>query len=263
MLPDPISIFTAIGGAQLAAKVLGPSAEYLGEGIRDVLAKRQTNTKRILENAEKKLGDKVSKPGQVPPRVIKEVIDEGSFCDDEVTLEYFGGVLASSRTDSSRDDRGVAMMKLISRLPTYQLRTHYLLYTAVRYLLSGSEINFGSSEDCRKAKTYIPIHTYLNGMGLTQNEVSKINTVQLHALAGLYREGLISDWRSAWKVADLGLGDVVSHPGLTFIPTTVGVELFLSAYGLADIHPSQFLQADINIKPMEGVEFDAEVCKIV
>jgi hypothetical protein len=164
---DPLAIFGAIGGAQLVVKVLGPSAEYLGTNLKQLIEKRQQNTKRILENAEKKLVDKAKEDGQVSPRIVKEVLDEGSFCEDDIAVEYFGGVLASSRTENNRDDRGVVMMRLIGQLSTYQLRTHYMIYFAIKDKLGGSPINFADGNECHKARIFIPFSAYINGINIT------------------------------------------------------------------------------------------------
>ena len=115
---------------EIINKVLGPTAEYLGEEIlAGVKKKRAENTWNIFSNAEKKLGDKLDRPGQVPPKVLRTIINEGSYSDDAVATEYLGGVLASSRTEEGRDDRGDRLAKLISNMSIYQLRSHYLIYS--------------------------------------------------------------------------------------------------------------------------------------
>ncbi len=86
------------GSAKIVEKLLGPTAEYLGGGIRDYTKKGMTNLGRIFEHAAKILGDKLDEPGPVPPRVLKGILQEGYFCEDELTAKYFGGVLASSRS---------------------------------------------------------------------------------------------------------------------------------------------------------------------
>jgi hypothetical protein len=45
------------------------------------------------------------------PKVIKAILDDGSFCDDELTASYFGGVLASSKTEVGCDDRGATSLR--------------------------------------------------------------------------------------------------------------------------------------------------------
>src|SRR6266496_693093 len=107
---------TAIGSAKIVEKLLGPTADYLGTGLRSWTEKRVENTRRIFTHAAKLLGDRLESPGSVPPKVLKGILDDGSFCDDELSAEYFGGVLASSRTGVSRDDRGASFTALLGRL---------------------------------------------------------------------------------------------------------------------------------------------------
>jgi hypothetical protein len=264
---DPLAIFGAIGGAQLVVKVLGPSAEYLGTNLKELMEKRQKNTKRILENAEKKLGDKANKEGQVSPRVIKEVLDEGSFREDDIGIEYFGGVLASSRTDSNRDDRGIVMMKLISSLSTYQLQTHYMIYKSIKSLLDGFSINFGTGNERRKARVFIPLSSYMGGIGITGYEAEKFDTILSHSMVGLSRESLLEGYEYSYTVEGFNLNDSIKNSidegGLLVVPSALGVELFLSANGLADLHPIRLLDKSTIIRPLEGVNFDMTKCKIL
>src|SRR5262245_56683283 len=137
---------TAIGSAKVVEKLLGPTADYLGAGLRSWTEKRVENTKRIFVHATKLLGDGIDAPSSVPPRVLKGILEDGSFCDDELSAEYFGGVLASSRTGISRDDRGASFTALLSRLTTYQIRTHFIFYRIVRNLFAGTGISVSTSE---------------------------------------------------------------------------------------------------------------------
>jgi len=63
---------------------------------------------------------------------LKNVFDEGKYCEDDLSKEYFAGVLASSRTKDGKDDRGMTNAKLVSNLSSYQIRTHYIFYTLLR-----------------------------------------------------------------------------------------------------------------------------------
>ena len=130
-------------------KLLGPTADYLGEGLRDLTRRRVESIGRILSKASTKLGSQLDEPGQVPPRVLKTVLNEGSYCEDPVALEYFGGVLASSRTERGRDDRGARVAKVVDNLSTYQLRTHYLIYSSIANLFATSGKRFGTDQDRR------------------------------------------------------------------------------------------------------------------
>jgi hypothetical protein len=78
---------------------------------------------------------------ELPPKVLKVILEEGAFCDDELASEYFAGVLASSRTQNDRDDRGATYAQLVSRVSNYQIRFHYLFHCAFTRIYSGSTVN--------------------------------------------------------------------------------------------------------------------------
>ena len=103
---------------------------------------RIENLKRIFDKAKEKLGDKINEQGAVSPRVLKGIINEGSWSDDFLSVEYFSGVLASSKTGILRDDRGVYFNALISGLSAYQLRMHYLFYHAIKREFNGTRYQY-------------------------------------------------------------------------------------------------------------------------
>ena len=125
-MPEPL---TTVGLGAVAAylgkdgiqKLLGPTADYLGQGLRDFTEKRVQTSGQIFQIAESKLGTKLDTPGEVPPKVLKAVLDEGSFSNDSLAVEYLGGILASSRTEHGRDDRGARIAKVMDALSTYGL----------------------------------------------------------------------------------------------------------------------------------------------
>lgn len=51
---------SAIGGAKVAEKILGPTSEYIGEQLKEWTKKKVKNTANIFKNAEKKLGSKIN-----------------------------------------------------------------------------------------------------------------------------------------------------------------------------------------------------------
>ena len=95
-MPEPTTVGLAALVAYLSkdgvSKILGPTADYLGGQFKEFTQKRIENVGKIFSNAEKKLGNKIDRPGQVPPKVLKTIINDGSYSDDDVTVEYFGGV---------------------------------------------------------------------------------------------------------------------------------------------------------------------------
>ena len=138
---DPPTAALAFIGADLARRVLGPTASYLGDEAKTWAKARVTNIRNIFESAVKKLRADGRAEGSVPPRILKSIIDDGSFCDDAIITEYFGGVLASSKSGISRDDRGVTYLSLISRLSSYQVRAHYIIYQILKNLFQKEDLN--------------------------------------------------------------------------------------------------------------------------
>jgi hypothetical protein len=132
-----------LGGRELLVKLLGPTADYLGTELRRFTERMDNNLRRVFVRAGEMAGPALNEPGQVPPRVLKEILQAAPFADDELTSEYFAGVLAASRSKEEQDDRGAVFVNLLSQLSTYDIRTHYLFYTALRRCYQAEFVNIG------------------------------------------------------------------------------------------------------------------------
>lgn len=242
-----------LGSAEVIKKILGPTADYMGEGLKDFTGKRANNLKNIFQSAQKKLEHRIELEGAVPPRVLKGILDEGSFCDDFIATEYFGGVLASSRSGISRDDRGVSFIALISRLSTYQLRTHYIFYHMVKHLFNGTYINVGASEDRSKMQVYVPLDVYVDAMEFVEQE--NFSTLISHIMFGLHKENLVGEEFAFGPTKEVmqKYFKKATGPGITFYPMGLGVELFLWAYGKSDLPIKEFFN------PANYFEIDGRV----
>ena len=238
-MPEPIVIAGLVAsaahlGKDAIIKILGPTADYLGGELKEFTEKRIENVGKIFSNAEKKLGNKLDSPGQVPPKVLKVIINEGSFSDDNITVDYFGGVLASSRTEIGRDDRGSRLGKIIDNFSTYQIRTHYLIYSTISEIFLNSENSFGLSENRRKMQLFIPFRGFFYAMEFTRNEWDDPQILH-HIFHGLSTDGLIENNWAFGNPKDL---KPILHnaPGAGIIcsPSVLGVELFLWAFGHGD-----------------------------
>lgn len=241
-----LAIFgSALGGAKLLDKILGPTADYLGEGLKNLAEKAVNNCTRIFVKAKEKLGDRIEQNGAVPPKVLKGIIQEGAFCDDELTAEYFGGVLASSRSEVSRDDRGASFISLISRLSSYQIRSHFVIYHILKKLYLGTNLRIGRQKNREKIGIFISHIEFDAAMEFSEKESS--TQILPHVMWGLYREGLITAFtmgrkdqlREFWKDADTA--------GIIFQPSAFGVELFCWAHGRSDIPTNDFLSVDVQL----------------
>jgi len=118
----------------------------------------------VRKKAAKKLGKEAEKPGSVPPKVLKGILQDAPFCDDELGAEYFGGVLASSRSGIERDDRGATFLALVGRLGTYQIRSHFSFYSLAKRLFDGTGIGIPDPVGRGRLRTFIPIAAYSTAM---------------------------------------------------------------------------------------------------
>ncbi len=235
-MPEPI---TTVGLGAIAAylgkdglqKLLGPTADYLGNGLKDFTQKRVENIGRIFQNAEKKLGEKKELLGSVPPKVLNTIINDGSYNDDGVAVEYFGGVLASSKTELGRDDRGATMAKIVDGLSTYQLRTHFLIYSTIRELFKNKEYKF-NMEDRKEMEVFLPFSHYLNAMEYSAEEKANVDSLFRHTFFGLTNDGLIeNNFLYGSKEVMLKRVPKAEEDGIVCQPSALGAELFLWAFG--------------------------------
>lgn len=238
-MPEPI---TTVGLGAVAAylgkdgiqKLLGPTADYLGQGLRDFTQKRVETIGQIFHKAESKLGNKIETPGEVPPKVLKAVLDEGSFSNDELAVEYLGGILASSRTEHGRDDRGARIAKIVDSLSTYQLRSHYLIYSTVRTLFAekGLSMNMLGRP---KMQIFLPFAGYFAAMDFSHTEMQQISSLLSHIFFGLHGDNLLEgDWQYGDKDSIGKLFAGATEGGIVCQPSSLGTEVFLWAFGQAD-----------------------------
>ena len=229
-----LGVATAYLAKDGVAKLLGPTADYLGEGLRDLTQRRVESIGKMFTIASKKLGSQIEAPGQIPPRILKTVMHDASYCEDPLVLEYFGGVLASSRTEDGRDDRGVRLMKIVENLSTYQIRTHYLLYSTISNLFSNSGKQIGTTEHRSELRVFLPASSYATSMKFSKEEWDNPQIMH-HIWHGLYSDGLIEgDWLFGSREIIKRRFTSAPEDGIICQPASMGAELFLWAFGYGD-----------------------------
>lgn len=232
----------ALGTAQVTkdmlGRMLGPTADYLGEGFRDWTERGLSNVRTVFANGAERLGDRLDTPGGVPPRVLQAVLEQAQFAEDEVAREYLGGVLASSRSEDSRDDRAATHARLIGDLSTYALRTHYLLYTALRAIEDGRNVDAWNLGDTARQRFYVATTDYLLGMDFNEaeSEFGRINGILADTFLNLGRFNLLGTWAigTPQSLRSAVLNLAFPKPGLVFSPSREGALLYCSAQGVRD-----------------------------
>jgi hypothetical protein len=262
-MPDADAMQTgalALAGLWGLKKVAGPTLDMLGSEISDFVQRRIENLKRIGEAGARKV--RGSGKGQVNARVLKDVVTDGSLVEDELAAEYFGGVLASSRSEDGQDDTSLPLMGLIKRLSAHQLRLHYAIYWNLNRLYSESS---ESAEIVKiltlgyKRGVFIPDPTIRKLMGPKRDELTGLKLLE-HMVYGLQREGLV--YRTGVFRNDLvPRGRLVfkaENPGLIASATNHGIELFMAAYGYAREPLYRFLDRELEFEQWPGLGYISE-----
>lgn len=208
-----------VGTAWAAKKVLGPTLDAIGD---DLASCYRIGIDKILASAYRKIKD-VEDGKAANLRVAHDILRNGAFSTDDFVLEYFGGLLASSRSNDGWKDDATPFVDVVKSLSSSQLRLHYNMYNALEQLvLHDPEICQSSSpsSDAVKSKT----------LYMHYNDVDAV----LH-LNVLYRHGLIES--GSFKGTNFSYPDDDEEQILfymTGVPTVFGVMLYAAGHGVLD-----------------------------
>ena len=119
---DDKKISIAVPGEWALKKVLGPTLDTLGEDINKVY---QIGRDKIIKVAQRKVTN-IEDGASANLRVSRDVFWNGAFTDEAICAEYFGGILASSRSQDGKDDSGVYYVDSMNH-PAAELFPHSAL----------------------------------------------------------------------------------------------------------------------------------------
>jgi hypothetical protein len=206
-------VAAAVPGEWAVRKLIGPLFDEVGTDLARAYA---AGRDKLLSKATSKVED-LEDGRRANLRVAKDVLMNGSITDDEVCAEYFGGVLASSRSEDGADDGAIGYVGAIQGMSSKQLRLHYFIYNELNRLLSESseKVHVGQGSELNKWGVYILTgELMLSGMDVTREMVA------------LSRLGLVSNWTVNSHPFDEGK----LIPYLMATPTTFGVLLYAVAH---------------------------------
>ncbi len=198
-------------GALALKKVLGPAAEELGRDLKDLY---KVGWEKLLASAYRKLKNP-DDGKQANLRVAQDVLWNGALTNDEVCAEYFGGILASSRSEDGKDDSNIQYSSAIRSLSSSQLRLHYLIYNVFNKMLvtKQAKINVAQGDEIQAHSIWLSatelMETYQINVDIDFN--------------GLYKQGLVYEYK--WDT----LATAPVHFGMAK-PTTFGVTLYAAAH---------------------------------
>lgn len=251
-MPDPISVGTALVKAastaassepkkdteKLIARLLGPAIDEFAAALARSVAYRTRNFGRIAEKASTKAGD--DGHGIVHPRVAYSVLEDGSLCDDELMVEYLGGVLAGSRSPDGLDDRAITWCRCVSSMSWLQVKAHFLLYREwSAHLYGRTDVELGMNRE--QAMMHVELAEFASAL-VADADIPALDAAH-HAIIGLVHLGLISD--------DFVIGDPIYLPAryhcrppfeqlLITSPSMRGIELYGWAQGLPGLTADKF-----------------------
>lgn len=140
---------------------------------------------KILNSAIRKTPD--LEDGKRPNiRVAHDVLSGGAFSDSEICAEYFGGIMASSRSEDGQDDDVINFVKVVKSMSSKQLHLHYALYNRTNELF----VCNGIQADPASGNKLEEHRVWFSSVQLYQEFGWELGT-HLHIL---YREGLISGY---------------------------------------------------------------------
>jgi hypothetical protein len=250
-----------VGGAVVFAgwagrKLLGPLFDEIAEDWRNRYSDyRIGNLNRIGRNAQAKVGGEIEADGVVPTRVALRLMEEGSWCEAPVMMEYFGGILAASRSADGDDDRGAAWASLVGRLSTFDIYLHYLAYDAIRRVFKGQDdLNFGIDTTRHTSRVYLPGSEIFAAMKVEDSEENWTD-VLYPSMNALLRENLLGDEHAGGNDTFMRdqRGIDVDGSGILVTPSVPGLELFLWAHGHAHLGINHVLKADVEFKVEEDL----------
>jgi hypothetical protein len=210
-----IKLGAEVIAAAMGKKLFGPTFDVMGNDIKQAYVK---GVNKVFEKATEKTD--VNKPGKTNLRVSMDVLRNGTYTDEEICAEYFGGILAASRNENGDDDSGIFYLDIIKSLSSDQLKMHYIIYrTFNKYLLTGDKKSFnaGLIPDLDKEAIYFPLIKI----------VEQFRSVDPGAiLHSLYSKDLIGEF----FLDPRPIGEDILFPYLRVSPTAIGIQLFAIAY---------------------------------
>ena len=213
---------TAALAGYLGNKVFGKTLDKVGGDISKLYDGTKENVKNIISNAAKKLKTSIDSNEETNLRVTRDVLWNGSFADDPICIEYFGGILASSRSKDGKNDTGIFYLDIIKSLSSDQLRMHYIIYRALNKLLILNEqkksLNPGQENELNNEKLFFVFsQNFLNQFGSADFGV---------ILHGLSAKNIIGHFQTqSYQSGDKKLNFYYCE----IVPKSLGVQLFAIA----------------------------------
>jgi hypothetical protein len=145
---DSIKILTqgaVDGAAAFLGRICLPAAEEFGLLLKDrVSSWRSKNAIGIATKAEKILTNSGRQNHYAYPRLAVEIVEKGSWAEDDIFQAAWAGLLASSCTENGDDDSNILFASLLEQLTKVQIRIlNYACENVAKYVAEAGWIQAG------------------------------------------------------------------------------------------------------------------------
>jgi hypothetical protein len=146
-------------------------------------------------------------------------------------------------------------MSLISRLSSYEIRSHYIVYTSIKHVFNGSDADLTTAIGRRISRVFIPLSTYETAMEFTTDENAA--SITEYVMPGLLRERLIGQEFATGPLEHLQrLCLNAPSDGVVVEPSVLGVELILRASGRSSLSVKDYLKLTTLFEPYKDVDLN-------
>lgn len=116
---------TVEGASAFLSSICMPAAEEFGEWMKDevhLLRKRSINAVRLADRARRLVEQAPQGEVHAPPRLVAQIIETGSWSEEEELQQMWGGLLASACSPDGKDDSNLIFTDLLSRMTIAETR---------------------------------------------------------------------------------------------------------------------------------------------
>lgn len=152
-LVDGISSFFSV--------ICMPAAEEFGLYLKDRVAiYRLTNIHKVILKAQKRINKDTSKiSSSVSPKLIKTIVDEASWAEDESVQEMWAGLLAGAALNNEITDESIIYVNQLKELSAYEARLVNLIYSDPRIGSVGQPITIVNDSFLLNNRLIFPLST--------------------------------------------------------------------------------------------------------
>jgi hypothetical protein len=191
-------------------KLLGPTFDEMGEDFASLYKKGVAKITEVAKRKTKNINDRA----KANLRVARDTFFNGSFSDEQINAEYFGGILAASRSADGKNDRAIFFLDIIKSLSSSQLKLHYAIYSSFNRLLVEDE----TKKDFNPARS-----EQVNSFNLffLTNDLARLGVYVDADFIALNNKGLITEFEYS---TDIDPDHKIHVSRVT--PTSLGIQLY-------------------------------------